>query len=342
MPAPPAPPLPPAPPAPAAEPAAPPAPEQPGAPTSFAASAPVPDTGHPAFWAAYAEEVHAVQRRREGDEALRAPFGYMRAQADINDRMRAILIDWLVEVHLKFKLLPETLYLTVNLIDRFLALRPVARTRLQLVGVTAMLLASKREEMYPPEVRDFVYITDSAYTAEQIFELEAEMLAALSFRLEAPTAFSFLPRLLRAVGSDERTQLGRLTAYLAERSLQEYPLLRHAPSKLCAAALNVAMRTLQGPAAWGAEAERASGFRQADLRELANELKAVADFGRDQALQLAALQAAQAAALQASGATGAAPPPNPAATLCLRAVFKKYMGARFLEVGALTLPALAE
>ena len=79
---------------------------------------------------------------------------YMANQADINDKMRAILVDWLVEVHLKFKLMPETLFLTVNLIDRYLAVVPVTRRNLQLVGVTAMLLASKYEEIWAPEVRD--------------------------------------------------------------------------------------------------------------------------------------------------------------------------------------------
>jgi cyclin B len=82
--------------------------------------------------------------------------------------MRAILVDWLIEVHYKFKLMPETLFLTMNLIDRFLERSDVLRTKLQLVGVTAMLIACKYEEIYAPEVRDFVYITDKAYTREEI------------------------------------------------------------------------------------------------------------------------------------------------------------------------------
>ncbi len=82
--------------------------------------------------------------------------------------MRSILIDWLIEVHLKFKLVPETLFLTVNLIDRYLQHKQVTRQKLQLVGVTAMLIASKYEEIYAPIVKDFVYITDNAYTKEEI------------------------------------------------------------------------------------------------------------------------------------------------------------------------------
>lgn len=95
--------------------------------------------------------------------------------------MRAILIDWLVEVHLKFKLVPETLYLTVNLIDRYLERVEVMRDKLQLVGVTAMLIASKYEEIYAPEVQDFVYITDRAYSKSEILECEYKMLKTLEF-----------------------------------------------------------------------------------------------------------------------------------------------------------------
>lgn len=82
--------------------------------------------------------------------------------------MRSILVSWLVEVHLKFKLLPETLYITVALIDKFCSLAKVSRSEYQLVGVTAMFIASKFEEIHPPEVRDFVYITDKTYNRLQI------------------------------------------------------------------------------------------------------------------------------------------------------------------------------
>lgn len=66
---------------------------------------------------------------------------YMEKQSDINPKMRSILIDWLIKVHKKFKLLPETLYLTVNIIDRYLSLEVVSRKILQLIGVTAMHIA---------------------------------------------------------------------------------------------------------------------------------------------------------------------------------------------------------
>ena len=80
--------------------------------------------------------------------------------------MRQMLIGWLIEVHLKFKLLPETLYLTVNLIDRYSQVKQVSKIEYQLLGISAMLVASKYEEIYPPEIRDYIYMTDKAYTKD--------------------------------------------------------------------------------------------------------------------------------------------------------------------------------
>jgi hypothetical protein len=96
---------------------------------------------------------------------------YMSSQGDINEKMRAILIDWLIEVHHKFELMDETLFLTVNIVDRFLEKQVVPRKKLQLVGVTAMLLACKYEEVAVPVVEDLVLISDRAYTKGQILEM---------------------------------------------------------------------------------------------------------------------------------------------------------------------------
>ena len=114
------------------------------------------------------------------------------------------LVDWLVEVHLKFKLRIETLYLTVNVIDQYLQIQQVNRSKLQLVGVTALLIASKYEEIYPPEVRDLVYITDRTYTRNQILTMESVMLNALKFRITVPTCMVFLERFLKAARADKK------------------------------------------------------------------------------------------------------------------------------------------
>lgn len=94
------------------------------------------------------------------DKNFKPKADYMKKQPDINDSMRTILVDWLVEVTEEYRLNGETLYLAVNYIDRFLSFMSVVRAKLQLVGATAILLAAKFEEIYPPEITEFVYICD--------------------------------------------------------------------------------------------------------------------------------------------------------------------------------------
>lgn len=143
--------------------------------------------------AEYAENCCQVMFKQE--KLFTAQYGFMSTkQTDINEKMRAILVDWLIEVHYKFKLMPETLFLTINLIDRYLEKCDVLRTKLQLVGVTAMLIACKFEEIYAPEVRDFVYITDKAYTREEILLMEFSMLSILDFNISSASSFRFLER----------------------------------------------------------------------------------------------------------------------------------------------------
>lgn len=159
-------------------------------------------------------------------------------QPELNGMMRSILVDWLVEVHMKFRLLPETLYLCVNIIDRYLERQPVNRNRLQLVGVTALLIACKYEEIYPPEVKDCVYITDRAYTRQDVLDMEADIVRTLAFILTVPTGHPFLQRFLHIV---KATSLVRnLANYYMERMLQEHAALEYRPSLLAAAAVCLA------------------------------------------------------------------------------------------------------
>lgn len=164
---------------------------------------------------------------------------YMNGQETLNSMMRAILVDWIVEVHQKFHLVPETLYLTVNIIDRYLSMVVVERKLLQLVGVTALLLACKYEEIYPPEVKDCVYITDKAYGREQVLEMEAKMVKTLKFHLTVPTGFNFLTRFLNITSASETVK--NLAYYYSERMLQEYDSLKFRPSVLAAAAVTLAL-----------------------------------------------------------------------------------------------------
>ncbi|KAK9932427.1 hypothetical protein M0R45_019665 [Rubus argutus] len=112
--------------------------------------------------------------------------------------MSSILLDWLIEVHRKFELMPETFYLTVNIIDRFLSRRMVTRRELQLVGISSMVIASKYEEVWAPQVNDFVCLSDYAYTGDQICLMEKAILEKLEWYLTVPTPYVFFARCIKA------------------------------------------------------------------------------------------------------------------------------------------------
>ena len=173
------------------------------------------------------------------------PFSmpYMNKQKDINAKMRAILVDWIVEVHYMwekhFKLHQSTLWLIVNIIDRYLENVQTVRSDLQLVGVTSLFIACKFEEVYPPEVKDCVYITDNAYSREQILGMEFKILKQLDYNICVPTGFHFMTRYLHSFEVSE--QVKYLSFYYAERNLQEYDMLSFPPNKFAAFALYAAL-----------------------------------------------------------------------------------------------------
>jgi hypothetical protein len=213
---------------------------------------------------------------RATEQKVRISSSYMSRQQDINEKMRSILIDWLVDVHLKFKLVPETLYLTVNLIDRFLMVKSVSRKHLQLVGVTAMLVASKYEEIWAPEVRDFVYISDRAYNRDQILNMEKIMLNSLKFNLTVPTHYHFLHRFLKVAGLAENAEAVNYASYLVELALPEYSMLRFRYSQVAAAAVYATTSMYEASYDALRQIHQHSTYAQHEVSEVINALAALA------------------------------------------------------------------
>jgi len=208
-------------------------------------------------------------------EMRRAPNpNYMKSQNDINPRMREILVDWMVEVQVKFRLKQETLYLSIHLLDRFLERRLVNRNKLQLVGCTALLLAAKYEEMFAPEVADFVAISDNAYTREQILAMEGIMLNALSFNLTVPSPLNFLQRFSRLAGVAQNDQVWFMSCYYMELTLQQYQFLNFSPSCIAASALFLALGTVrpQGTPAFSSSLQQALEYTPQQLSACVTEM----------------------------------------------------------------------
>lgn len=186
--------------------------------------------------------VPVMQHLRETENEFRACPNYMGNQVDINEKMRGILIDWVCEVHLRFRLLPETLFLSVSLIDRFLNKVQVLRSKLQLVAVAAMFIASKYEELITPTLSDFAFIADNAYSKTEILSMERQILVTLEFNITVPSAYGFLQRFCKVAKA--KKQLFHLAQYLIELTLIEQRMLVYQPSLIAASALNLAIRIL--------------------------------------------------------------------------------------------------
>jgi len=198
----------------------------------------------------YTQDIYGVLSAEEKGRMPR--HDYMDLQPDLNAKMRAILVDWLVEVAMKYKLKSETLFGAVSIVDRYLEKRQVPRKKLQLVGVTGMLIAAKFEEIYPPEIRDFVYITDKAYTKEEVLVMEVSMLTTLEFTICCPTVVPFFERYQRVNNSSERQR--HLVQYFLELTLPDIKMLRFAPSHLAAAATLLSNKLLEKHAPPGSRA----------------------------------------------------------------------------------------
>ncbi|KAM6076079.1 cyclin-A2 [Chlamydotis macqueenii] len=210
----------------------------------------------------YISDIHKYLREME--VKCKPKVGYMKKQPDITNNMRAILVDWLVEVGEEYKLQNETLYLAVNYIDRFLSSMSVLRGKLQLVGTAAMLLASKFEEIYPPEVAEFVYITDDTYTKKQVLRMEHLILKVLSFDLAAPTINQFLTQYF--LHEQTSAKVESLSMYLGELSLIDAdPYLKYLPSVIAAAAFHLAGYTISGQT-WPESLCEVTGYTLEDIK----------------------------------------------------------------------------
>merc|ERR1740129_351123 len=214
----------------------------------------------------YAVDILKSMIKREDN--FQPKWNYMTKQPDITFTMRSILVDWLVEVAEEYKLQTETLYLAVAYIDRFLSYMSVQRSKLQLVGTACMFIAAKYEEIYPPDVGEFVYITDDTYNKRQVLRMEHLVLKVLGFDLSGPSANVFLSQMSELSKTKEKTK--HLAMFLSELSLLHGDrFLKFSPSLMAAASLALARHSLGSSEAevWTSELASFTGYQVEDFRE---------------------------------------------------------------------------
>jgi G2/mitotic-specific cyclin 1/2 len=194
------------------------------------------DLEDPLMVAEYANEIFEYLRDLEC-KSIPNPQ-YMSHQDDLEWKTRGILVDWLIEVHTRFHLLPETLFLAVNVIDRFLSEKVVQLDRLQLVGITAMFIASKYEEVLSPHVENFKRIADDGFSEAEILSAERFVLSTLNYDLSYPNPMNFLRRVSKADNYDIQSRT--VGKYLMEISLLDHRFMAYRPSHVAAGAMYLA------------------------------------------------------------------------------------------------------
>jgi len=221
----------------------------------------------PSACSEYAQDIFQYYKEREAQ--FEVP-DYLSQQPQITEMMRSILVDWLVEVQESFELNHETLYTAIKLMDIFMSKKFVCKEDLQLVGATAALIACKTDERIPPNLDDFVYVCDDAYTRKDIVRKELEMVSVVGYDVGYPLSYRFLRRFGRVC----RVNMPDLTfaRYILELSLMEYALqVETSESLLAAAVLYVALK-IRAVKGWKHAFLFYTGFTLEDIRPLAKKV----------------------------------------------------------------------
>lgn len=222
------------------------------------------DTFDVTMVAEYAPEIFNYMHELE--YRLVPDLNYMSNQDELKWEMRSVLIDWVVQVHNRFNLLPETLFLTVNYIDRFLSKRKVSLSRFQLVGAVALFIAAKYEEINCPTVQEVAYMADNAYTVDEFLKAERFMIDVLEFDMGWPGPMSFLRRTSKADDYDYETRT--LAKYFLEITIMDSRFVASQPSWLAAGA-HYLSRKLLNRGHWTEAHVYYSGYTESQLRPLA-------------------------------------------------------------------------
>jgi len=223
------------------------------------------DLDDPLMVAEYAHEIFEYLRDLECG-TIPNP-NYMDHQDDLEWKTRGILVDWLIEVHTRFHLLPETLFLAINIIDRFLSEKVVQLDRLQLVGITAMFIASKYEEVLSPHVANFRHVADDGFTEAEILSAERFVLATLNYDLSYPNPMNFLRRISKADNYDIQSRT--VGKYLMEISLLDHRFMAFRPSHVAAAAMYLS-RLILDNGNWDETLSFYAGYTEVEIEPVVN------------------------------------------------------------------------
>ena len=192
------------------------------------------------FSGEYLNDIYSNLLKDEQVMQYKPKFGYMCIQTDINEQMRAILIDWLIEVHYRYRLKNRTLYQIVWIIDTYLSRHSIQRAELQLLGIASLLISCKSREIYYPQLSELIDITDGAYVKEELIKMEAHILQVLQYNIISPIPTDFYDIIAKSFNFDKKQYY--LGEYFMESSLIDYQMVKYPPSVVAIASAYIVMK----------------------------------------------------------------------------------------------------
>ena len=188
----------------------------------------------------YLNDTYTNLLKEERTLIVKPIYGYMASQTDINIKMRAILVDWIIEMHDKFNFKPQTLFQTIWLIDTYLSLKYIKRSDFQLLGLGCMYISCKYHEIFYPVLKDFIEITDGAYKKEDLLRIEKDILKTINYNIQPPSQEDFYNLISKAFDFGEKQIF--LGKFFMENSLIDYNMIKYPPSVIAVSCCYIVMK----------------------------------------------------------------------------------------------------
>jgi cyclin B len=240
---------------------------------------------------------------RAQEKKVNIPCNFLSSQPEINDRLRKIMIDWVIKLHYALRLSPVTLYLSVNILDRYSCVSLIKKDIYQLVAISAVLAASKYEEVQPPQIDDLMAVTRNMFSRSQIIKMEYILLVSLSFNLSVPSPLVFLEYYLQLMDVDEIHRI--LSHYILESTLMDTTFYSLLPSQIAAGTVYLS-NFIQIENPWPSSLIELTGYSRDDVRSWALMIRN----------HLSRLRTSTS----------------------LKGIIKKYLSEEFFQVSSLSLP----
>lgn len=232
------------------------------------------DLRDPQMVSEFACDIYLNMKRIERENAVDANYlTKVQLPTEVKDTSRAFLVEWIIDVHRKFRLLPETLYVTILLIDRFLSVKQIKKSQLHILGVTSLLISTKYEEIYPPNLDDLLSVSENKFSREEVLKMEMDMLITLQFSITTPSAYRFLERFRKLSTMANEDKIFFFAQYLQEIALLDASLLKYSPSEIAASALILSTKCLKRVNAWNKEMEKTTNYSEEYLAPIVEDVK---------------------------------------------------------------------